>query len=465
LRYRIYGDTISGPTIKIDSTTGGINDTSKTITGLTNGTRYYFHVTAVDNTGNESDSSNEVNATPIDIIAPASPQNLVATDSSSQTITIKWQRNTEVDFMLYRIYGDTIPNPTTKVDSTTGGIADTSKTFAGLANGTRYYFRVTAVDSVNNESGYSNEVSSVPADRIAPAAPQNLVVTDSSSQTITINWQRNTEADFMLYLIYRDTIPNPTIEVDSTTGGIADTSKTFIGLTDGRRYYLRVTAIDSAGNESGYSNEVSAMPIDLIAPDAPQNLVVADSLSETITIKWRGNTEPDFLRYLIYRDTLPNPVTRVDSTAGGIGDTSKTFTGLTNGTRYYFRITAVDSSRNESDYSNEVNAVPNVPVTVEESPNNIVKEYSLAQNYPNPFNPATVIKYQLPAASSVRLIVYDILGREVATLVDEIKEAGYYTATFDGSRLASGIYFNRIVAQPQKGGQPFVQVKKMLLTK
>jgi hypothetical protein len=89
----------------------------------------------------------------------------------------------------------------------------------------------------------------------------------------------------------------------------------------------------------------------------------------------------------------------------------------------------------------------------------------MAQNYPNPFNPATVIKYQLPAFSSVRLSVYDILGREVATLVDGLKEAGYYTATFDGSRLASGIYFTRIIAQPKNSGNTFVQVRKMLLTK
>jgi hypothetical protein len=96
----------------------------------------------------------------------------------------------------------------------------------------------------------------------------------------------------------------------------------------------------------------------------------------------------------------------------------------------------------------------------------IPTESCLSQNYPNPFNPSTTISYQIKASSYVTLKVYDILGREVATLVDGMKEVGYYTATFDGSRLASGIYFTRFVVQPQESGQqPFVQVKKMLLTK
>jgi hypothetical protein len=92
------------------------------------------------------------------------------------------------------------------------------------------------------------------------------------------------------------------------------------------------------------------------------------------------------------------------------------------------------------------------------------QEFILFQNYPNPFNPSTVIDYQLKEASLVKLKVFDMLGREAATLVDEVKNVGYYTAIFDGSRLSSGIYFTLMIAQTKKG-MPIIQMKKMQLVK
>ncbi len=88
-------------------------------------------------------------------------------------------------------------------------------------------------------------------------------------------------------------------------------------------------------------------------------------------------------------------------------------------------------------------------------------EFKLAQNFPNPFNPSTTINYQLSASSHVTLKVFDVLGREVATLVDEFKTAGTYNSTFSTLRssFSSGVYFYQLKA----GG--FVQTKKFILTK
>ena len=462
MQYRIYRDIDStGATLR-DSTTS----TSYTNSGLTPGTLYYFRVSAVDSTGFEGSRSYAVGCVAGDVTAPASPQSLVVTDSSSTTLTIKWRKNTESDFLRYRIYRGTSPNPTTKVDSTTAGAADTIKTFTGLTNGTGYYLRVTAVDSAGNESVYSNEVNAVPADRLAPSVPQNLVVTDSSSTTITIKWRKNTDSDFLRYRVYQGTSPNPTTKVHSTTAwAAAETSKTFTGLTNGTRYYLRVTAVDSSANESPYSNEVDAMPADRLAPAAPMNLVVTDSSSTTIIIKWRKNTDSDFLRYRIYGGESPNPTLKIDSTTAGVTDTSKTFAGLVNGTRYYFRVTAVDSAENESAYSNEVNAAPNVPSGVEDLLSQIPEDFSLVQNYPNPFNPSTVIRYGLPVRSHVLLEVYTMLGQRVASLVNEEQEARYHERTWIGDG-ASGLYFYRLeaiaIGDPNRR---FVEVRKMLLLK
>ena len=85
--------------------------------------------------------------------------------------------------------------------------------------------------------------------------------------------------------------------------------------------------------------------------------------------------------------------------------------------------------------------------------------YELFQNYPNPFNPSTTIEYSISKESPVSIIVYDITGREVATLVNEVKRAGYYTVQFNASRLSSGIYFYRITAGD------FISTRKMILLK
>lgn len=94
-----------------------------------------------------------------------------------------------------------------------------------------------------------------------------------------------------------------------------------------------------------------------------------------------------------------------------------------------------------------------------ESFNGIIDEFRLFNNYPNPFNPTTTIKFSIPKLSFVTLKVFDLLGREVATLVDEEKQIGSYIIKFDGSSLSSGIYFYRLHA----GG--FVETKKLIIIK
>ncbi len=97
--------------------------------------------------------------------------------------------------------------------------------------------------------------------------------------------------------------------------------------------------------------------------------------------------------------------------------------------------------------------------SVERIDDQVPEEFALLQNYPNPFNPSTAISYQLSAQSKVELKIFDILGREVQTLVNEIQDAGNYKVTFDASKLSSGIYIYQI-----KAGN-FIQSKKMNLIK
>ena len=110
-------------------------------------------------------------------------------------------------------------------------------------------------------------------------------------------------------------------------------------------------------------------------------------------------------------------------------------------------------------------ARPNISLTfniLNEAGNNnngIPTRYELAQNYPNPFNPATKINYAIPKQGLVTMKIYDVLGREIASLVNEVMQPGYYTVDFDASHLASGVYFYKL----ESGS--FSEVKGMMLIK
>ena len=103
--------------------------------------------------------------------------------------------------------------------------------------------------------------------------------------------------------------------------------------------------------------------------------------------------------------------------------------------------------------------VGGVIVDVNEPMLDLPTEFSLSQNYPNPFNPSTTISWQSPVSSHQTLKVYDVLGNEVSTLVDEFRNAGSYDVDFNASKLSSGVYFYRL----QAGS--FIQTKKMILIK
>ena len=106
-------------------------------------------------------------------------------------------------------------------------------------------------------------------------------------------------------------------------------------------------------------------------------------------------------------------------------------------------------------YLNSRTDITDVESTKETAPN----EFVLAQNYPNPFNPSTTIKYKLKTKSEVKLYIYNVIGREIKTLVNQQQTAGEHSVTFDASNLASGIYIYRL-----KIGS-FEQSRKMLLLK
>jgi hypothetical protein len=128
--------------------------------------------------------------------------------------------------------------------------------------------------------------------------------------------------------------------------------------------------------------------------------------------------------------------------------------------KFKTKVFAFDGKKNIELTNSENNTIEGVTGnSSKESTANIPTEFALAQNYPNPFNPSTTINYELPASNFVTLKIYDLTGKEVMTLVNENQNAGRYTAIFNGSNLASGMYFYKITA-----GE-FTFVRKMVLIK
>lgn len=119
---------------------------------------------------------------------------------------------------------------------------------------------------------------------------------------------------------------------------------------------------------------------------------------------------------------------------------------------YKYRLKQIDYSGNHEYFALENDIVISPPDV-----------FSISQNYPNPSNPKSKIDYEIPFTGKVSVKVYDILGKETVGLVDETKEAGYYSVEFDGSNLASGVYFYRISVEGN--AQHFSKTLKMVLVK
>jgi hypothetical protein len=213
-----------------------------------------------------------------------------------------------------------------------------------------------------------------------------------------------------------------------------------------------VTAHGTAVGQIAYTPIDSGYSLDNLVPGTPGGIVLWVN-GNNISLRWEKSADSDFRYFAIYRSTVSgfNPIgtapcaTTVDAFYVDIGAASAQ--------TYYYRISAIDFSGNESPLSVQVSSS-----TLAVDPgSDIPGSFSLLQNYPNPFNPSTIIGYELPVASRVILVLYNGLGQEVARLVDGTQQAGRYEVQWNAGGFPSGVYFCRIHAGS------FVDTRKLLL--
>jgi hypothetical protein len=234
----------------------------------------------------------------------------------------------------------------------------------------------------------------------------------------------------------------PTL-VDSTVlGGAAYTTFFVRTLTDSPD-----VSFDSYP-DSGYS-------VDNLSPNVPTGFTVAYNEDEGNALFWNRCEAEDFWQFRVYRglsaDFTPTPehlahVTTDTTWADPVGE----------GRQYFYKLTAVDLSGNESD--------PASPETATNGDQDIPEAFALYPNVPNPFNPATTIRFAMPEPGHAVLSVHDPTGRRVAVLADGDFKAGEFVKNWDGRdesgrEMGSGIYFARLVA-----GE-YTATRKMVLLK
>ena len=218
----------------------------------------------------------------------------------------------------------------------------------------------------------------------------------------------------------------------------------------------RVIANMDEGNfesepESGYS-------VDNIAPMMVTGLT-ADISDGIVMLSWGHSEANDFSHYMVYYSTVADFIPSEETMIGTHSLPSFEHNVEELGDHYYV-VSAVDVNENESEYSEVVNVTLLSLVDIHGLP----ETFALHQNYPNPFNPNTMIRFDLPEAGNVSLVIYDMMGREVTTLVSSRIEAGYHFVQWDGSNsigfsVAAGVYIYTIQAGKHRAINKMIYLK------
>jgi hypothetical protein len=239
-------------------------------------------------------------------------------------------------------------------------------------------------------------------------------------------------------------------------------------LFNKQKYYWRVNSKGS-NNVSDWSNVWSFEPADpfiqMVTPDGGEIW----SKGDTTIVRWESNIS----------DSVKLEIINGEINSGLLGKSKASINAyqwiipvsISAGASYRIRIVSMEDTT-ISDTSKTVFSITNA-TSVEKTYDNLPNYFALFQNYPNPFNPTTKIKYTIPSSGEmkqyapVQLKVFDVMGREVATLVNENKPAGTYEVTWNAANLPSGVYFYQLKAgNPESSsGQIFTATKKLILLK
>jgi alpha-tubulin suppressor-like RCC1 family protein len=427
-----------------------LTDTASTLPGIGTSSIYYWRVRSYNN-GVFSDYSASDTFTTVfsppsapALLSPAdNAVNLPAIDTlvcskAAGAAKYHWELSADRGFSTYLVNDSTI---------------DTTSVVA-LSAGQKYYWRVSAIN-LSGASAFAGPdsftVMAAPGAAPALLLPANNA-TSQRADTLVLSWNRVPAASgYECQLSLTPTFTVLVISSDST----ADTALTVTSLQNLRKYYWRVLAFNMGG--ASEFSAIDSFATAIAAPLRPHLLSPFQSAHVTrrVTLTWNASLTATGYSVQVSSDNVFR-TTVVDTT---VTDTSVQLSVILQpSTDYFWRVAAANAG-GISGYSAEGSFTTGTGIDAIDAPNDIPKEFALYQNYPNPFNPATTIQYDVPKESHVTITVYDVTGREVATLVNDNQAAGNYSVVFNGSRFASGMYFFRMVAGN------YVKTDKMMMVK
>ncbi|MCX6150854.1 MAG: M20/M25/M40 family metallo-hydrolase [Ignavibacteriales bacterium] len=492
--YNIYIGKSSGVYDAVLSTT----NTTMVLDNLTKGVKYYIGISAVDNDGN---SSMIVEKSLIPQLVPVLPTGLVDVPQM-HSIEIRWKPNIENDLLGYNIYRSSNESGNyIKLNSSI--VQDTLFLDSTPQNGIYYYYSIKAIDSTLNESS-----SAIIKSRSVSLDQGILVVDKTADGNGTIGKPSDAEVDDFYnslltnfnkkdFDIAKEGLPKladlgaySTIFVhgDESYSTFSGTGSTLYDLVRYLQFGGRLIISGFLPSKTFEKNIV--YPREFFAGDFFYDFLKIKRVNKVFSTRFSGAISADDDYISIFTDSSklnsatsfqlkdiesiePNDNgnviykfdSRFDSTT-----VAGSMKGLPVGVEYLgtdykvitlsFPLYYMKQEQAKEFVQNILLNKFNEATPVEKNEvKGIPDQFELMQNYPNPFNPTTKIQFSIPAQSFVTLKVFNILGRELTTLVNEEKNTGSYEVEFDGSKLTSGVYFYQI-----KAGN-YSRMKKMILMK
>ncbi|MGA2622716.1 MAG: T9SS type A sorting domain-containing protein [Bacteroidota bacterium] len=365
----------------------------------------------------------------VDNLPPSGIASLSAQAEPGPSVNVHWNKDiSDPDVGYYEVHHSTTDGFTTGPSTKIGQTSDTTLVDVSPSSGTMNYYRIVTVDIHGNKSSPSGQASAG-----VPLTTQYSVSDRWNLISVPL-----TVASYSKSALYPTAVSN----AFAYQGGYVIRAT----LANGSGYWLKF----SGGQSVGITGLVRTR--DSVSVQAGWNII--GSISSPVAVASVGSSPGGIVASQFFGYSSGYHV--ADSIQPGKGYWVKV----------YQSGKLILASAGELVPATRMRIVPdgeNPPAPPGEEVSDLTSEIpnriALHQNYPNPFNPTTVINYELPKGEYVRLAVYDMLGREVATLVNGAQEAGYKSVEFSAANLPSGIYTYRLTAGT------YVEVKKMLLLK